>query len=130
MTMGTLSGDAWLVLLLACMTCGELIRRWPLRRMGQQLLRLTSRIVWVLLSPRISDHWKERVLPAYAMRLLGWSSAVLLATGAIISPLMGALWWMAPSWSGVLHVSMALDVAATLVLVPLCHVLVMERCGV
>lgn len=66
----------------------EILLRSPLTRETLQLGSVAKRVVQVLGSRQISDHWKERVLLAYSGRI--FKSTVLIAISLIAAfvPLM------------------------------------------
>ena len=51
----------------------ELFLRLPLLRQVNIIMTTAQRSVATLRSNRVSDHWKEVVLPAYALRIAGRS---------------------------------------------------------
>ena len=58
-----------LLLLLAAVLVSELLLRLPLLAQVRHILSVTRKSAATIRSSRISDHWKERVLPAYSLRL-------------------------------------------------------------
>ncbi len=75
----------------------EVFLRLPWLANLQGLNQTTIKVVSVIGSPRISDHWKERVVPAYArqilMRSLTLSACMLLLLLALL-----ASWLLLASW--------------------------------
>lgn len=67
-------------MLLACMAVVELFLRLPFLGQIETVNRGAMRALSVVRSPRISDHWKEKVLPSYAGEILRAS----LALGGLI----------------------------------------------
>ena len=57
------------VSLLAIVTV-EYLRQLPFRRVAEKMLDVARKSLRVLLSKRISDHWKERVLLRYAQLII------------------------------------------------------------
>ena len=68
--------------LIVGVTAAELIYRLIEVGWHRVILRITRRSLMTMRSPRISDHWKERALKIYALRLawtnLKFSGALLL----------------------------------------------------
>ena len=99
----TLWQTGWL--LLSAVFGSELLRCLPLRRYLTQLGKLLRRIVKTLRSNRVSDHWKERIMPVYAGRLLRYSLIVLMLLTLAVSPLIAGLWWAADSTEALIALS-------------------------
>jgi hypothetical protein len=59
----------WLLVTLAAVLAAEAFARLPLFRRFRGIVDVSRKSARVLSSRRISDHWKERVLPAYSLRL-------------------------------------------------------------
>jgi hypothetical protein len=66
----------WLLVALASIGFVEVLLRLPFRGLLFQLKMVVIKVRRVVLSPRISDHWKEKVLLAYAFAML--KTSVLL----------------------------------------------------
>jgi hypothetical protein len=56
----------WLWVISASCLAAELFSRLPFERTVAGMMKCGSRAGWVFSSRRISDHWKETVMPAYA----------------------------------------------------------------
>lgn len=67
------------------MAAVELVLRLPIVSLTRRLRTLLQKAFRVVYSRAISDHWKEKVLPSYAMGL----ASISLKLGAILS-LVGA----------------------------------------
>lgn len=78
----------WLFAALAGIGFVELFMRLPVRAALTDLQRLTGRIMAVLRSGRISDHWKEKILPVYAGRLFRLTVRIALCLLAAFVPLL------------------------------------------
>lgn len=65
----------WLLVAVAAVIASEAFVRLPVLDRIRRVSALSARAGRVLRSGRISDHWKERILPAYAVRIAG--SAIL-----------------------------------------------------
>ena len=92
-------------LLLSTVFGSELLRCLPLRSHLTQLGKLLRRIVKTLRSKRISDHWKERVMPIYAGHLLRDSLIMLILLTLAVSPLILGLWWVTGSTEALIALS-------------------------
>ncbi len=84
----------WVILAAATILACELLSLLPLRRWLLNLVETTQKIRRVLSSKRISDHWKERVLPVYARQLASFSIGGFLILLLGLSPifLVGFIW--------------------------------------
>jgi hypothetical protein len=60
---------AWILLVIAAVLASEAMLRLPLIAQAKSVIDVSGRSMRVLKSKRISDHWKERVLPAYSARM-------------------------------------------------------------
>ena len=79
-----------LVLLLASVAAIEIFIR--LRFIGalDSLLGVTGKARRVVMSDRISDHWKERILPAYSTKIIELCLRMLLILGLMMSSFLAA----------------------------------------
>lgn len=68
----------WFFVLIAAILASEAFLRLPVLTPVRRVLATTAKVTQVLKSARISDHWKERALPAYAW-LIGRNSVLFLA---------------------------------------------------
>ncbi|PPB82493.1 hypothetical protein LV82_00427 [Albidovulum inexpectatum] len=68
----------WVLLIVAAVLASELILRLPVLAEIRRVADFSRRAGHVLRSSRISDHWKEWVLPRYAWRI-GRGSVLFLA---------------------------------------------------
>ncbi len=59
----------WIGLALAAVLTAELLIRLPLLRAIGTIGTSARKAQWIVASGAISDHWKERILPAYALRI-------------------------------------------------------------
>jgi hypothetical protein len=66
----------WILLAIGTICVVECFIRSPLLSKVKQLTGLLGKISGVLRSSSISDHWKEKILPVYAGKLL--SSSIVL----------------------------------------------------
>ena len=73
----------FLAAIVATLAAVEAVRYLPLGHAIGQMRRTGMRAVFVLRSRAISEHWKERVLPVYAMRLFRSALVLLLCILAL-----------------------------------------------
>ncbi len=66
------------LLLLVCISSVEVFIRLNFLLHLDSILKVTKRVTYVILKSNISDHWKEKVIPAYAMRIMKFSLRILL----------------------------------------------------
>ncbi len=77
-----------LLLFLAC----EILIRMPLSAKAAQLVGLFTKLKKVLLSDKISDYSKERLVPAYALRACGLSIVIFaLIVGSFLPLVVGGI---------------------------------------
>ena len=100
---------------ITCVILVELFLAVPMGRAIQVLLHNSNRASTVIASPKISDHWKEKVLVRYALniakssfKIAFWLIVVLALGGAasllldmLIKPEVATLTWLA-SLEGIL----------------------------
>ncbi len=75
----------WLLVIVAAILASEALLRLPIMAKIKDVSEISQKAMRVLKSGRISDHWKERVLPVYAKRI-GFGSVaffVLLCLGLL-----------------------------------------------
>ena len=75
-----------LLLILTAMLASELLLRLPVLDQAQGLRTIASKSVATITSNRISDHWKERVLPAYSARMARCSVLFFLLLCCAVAP--------------------------------------------
>lgn len=79
---------SWLLAAVAGIAAVEVILRLPLAETLVRCRQTTSKVQSVITSARISDHWKEKVVPAYAIRLLGLSVRIALYLLLVMAPVL------------------------------------------
>jgi hypothetical protein len=79
---------SYLALLPGVVVFVELFRLLPVARHVQAIRKNAVKAFTVILSPRISDHWKEKSIPAYAGKIL-LSSLIIAFYLAVICLLSG-----------------------------------------
>jgi hypothetical protein len=78
----------WLLLALAAILASEAMVRLPLLSQARSVIDVSGRSMRVLKSPRISDHWKEKVLPAYSARMFRGSVGFFLSLCVALVPVV------------------------------------------
>lgn len=76
------------LLLIAAALASELLLRLPLTAQVRHLLAATRKSAATIRSSRISDHWKERALPAYSLRMGMHSVLFFLLLCVVASPVV------------------------------------------
>ncbi|MEM1411550.1 MAG: sulfotransferase [Pseudomonadota bacterium] len=93
-------------MVLSCVVVVELFVRLPFMAQVEAVTGGALKAVGLVRSPRISDHWKERVLPVYAGRILKASLSLagllLLCAMAFVIVWVLAAWWPAGGGSAAL----------------------------
>ena len=74
-----------LLLSLVCILSVEVFIRLNFLSHLDSILKVTKRVTYVIPKNNISDHWKEKVIPAYAFRIMKYSLLILLILLLIMS---------------------------------------------
>jgi len=74
-----------LLLSLICILSVEVFIRLNFLSHLDSILKVTERVTYVIPNNNISDHWKEKVIPAYALRIMKYSLQILLILLLILS---------------------------------------------
>ena len=72
-------------LLLVCVLSVEVFIRFNFLLILGSILKVIRKIIYVIPRDNISDHWKEKVIPAYALRMMKYSLQILLILLFILS---------------------------------------------
>ncbi|MEO1249531.1 MAG: sulfotransferase, partial [Pseudomonadota bacterium] len=106
----------WILITLASLASVELFLRLPVVEKTRGVLTTSRRSINVVASKAISDHWKERILPHYSLRMasgsLSAAGLMILAFSpiialALIGPLFGAdVMGLLLSWQGIVGISL------------------------
>jgi len=67
-----------LLLLLICILSVEVFIRLNFLSHLDSILKVTKKVTHVIPKSNISDHWKEKIIPAYALRIMKYSLQILL----------------------------------------------------
>ena len=73
------------LLLLVCIISVEFFIRLNFLSHLDSILKVTKKVTYVIPQNNISDHWKEKVIPAYALRIMKYSIQILLILLLILS---------------------------------------------
>lgn len=76
----------WLLAGIATIGAVELMLRLPLPAVIARWQSIVQRVVRVITSRNISDHWKEIVVPTYALRLFRLTLQLALLVVIVVSP--------------------------------------------
>lgn len=74
-----------LLILLVCIFSVEVFIRSHFLSHLDSILKVTQKVTNVISKNNISDHWKEKVIPAYALRIMKYSLQILLILLLIMS---------------------------------------------
>lgn len=74
-----------LLLLLVCILSVEVFIRLNFLPLLDSILKVARKVIHVIPQDNISDHWKEKVIPTYALRIMKHSLQVLLILFLILS---------------------------------------------
>ena len=74
-----------LILILVCFLSVEVFIRLNFLSHLDSILKVTKKVTYVIPKNNISDHWKEKVIPAYAVRIMKYSLQILLSLSLILS---------------------------------------------
>jgi hypothetical protein len=74
-----------LVLSLVCILSVEVFIRLNFLSHSNSILQVTRKVIYVIPKNNISDHWKEKVIPVYALKIMKYSLQIVLILLLIIS---------------------------------------------
>ena len=74
-----------IVLLLVCVLSVEGFIRFNFLSILDSMLKVIRKVIHIIPQDNISDHWKEKVIPAYALRMMKYSLQILLILLLILS---------------------------------------------
>lgn len=74
-----------LLLLLVCIVSIEVFIQFNFLSIIDSLLKVTKKVTHVISQDKMSDHWKEKVVPAYALIIMKYSLKILFIILLIIS---------------------------------------------
>ena len=73
------------VLLLVCVLSVEVFIRFNFLLILDSILKVIRKVTYLIPKINISDHWKEKAVPAYALRMMKCSLQILLILLLILS---------------------------------------------
>ena len=74
-----------LVLLLVCILSVEVFIQFNFLSAIDAIAKVTKKVAYIIPNQNISDHWKEKVIPVYAFRIMKYSLQILLILFLILS---------------------------------------------
>jgi len=74
-----------LLLSLVCILSVEVFIRLNFLSHLDSILKVTKKVTYVIPNNNISDHWKEKVIPAHALKIMQYSLQILLILLLIMS---------------------------------------------
>ena len=74
-----------LILFFACVFWVELFVRFNYISLVDLTIKELNRAVKVILNKKISDHWKEIIIPIYSMKAIKYSIQIIISTLVLIS---------------------------------------------
>tara|TARA_X000001036_G_scaffold397628_1_gene399973 strand:+ start:3212 stop:3568 length:357 start_codon:yes stop_codon:yes gene_type:complete len=74
-----------LLLLIVCILSVEVFRRLNFLSHLDSIIKVIKKVTDVIPNGNISDHWKEKVVPAYALRIIKYSLQISLILLLIMS---------------------------------------------
>ncbi len=78
----------WLLLVIGTIIVVECFILLPVGKYAIRMLTVVRKVAYTIRSPKISDHWKERVLPSYAGQLFKTSILLFAIVCLALSPML------------------------------------------
>jgi len=76
----------WICLGIGILLSAELFTHLPVNQSFYKLVYTAQQATRILISPHISDHWKEKVLPRYALQIFTRSLILFLLFMLVLVP--------------------------------------------
>jgi hypothetical protein len=73
------------ILILVCVLSVEVFIRFNFLLILNSILKVAKKVTYVIPKSNISDHWKEKIIPAYALIIMKYSLQMLLILLLIMS---------------------------------------------
>lgn len=73
------------VLLLLCVLSIEIFQRTKLLHLASEIILATKKVSRLIPNKKISDHWKELLVPHYALTIMNYSIRILFILISIIA---------------------------------------------
>jgi len=67
-----------ILLLVLCLISVEVLISTKFMLIFDGIIRIIKRVIFVLISKNISDHWKEKILPIYALGIMKYSLQIFI----------------------------------------------------
>ena len=74
-----------LALLLICILSVEVFIRFNFLLLLDSILKVAKKVTYIIPNENISDHWKEKAIPAYALKIMKFSGQIFLIISCIFS---------------------------------------------
>ena len=74
-----------LVLSLVCILSVEVFIQFNFLSALDAIVKVAKKVVYIVPNQNISDHWKEKIIPAYALKIMKFSLQILLILLLILS---------------------------------------------
>ena len=72
-------------LLLVCILSVEVFIKLKFVTLLNSILKVTKKVTYIIPKNSISDHWKEKAVPAYALRIIKYSLQILMVLSLMLS---------------------------------------------
>ena len=72
-------------LILVCILSVEIFIRLHFLSHVDSILKITKKVIYLIPQNKISDHWKEKVIPIYSLSVMKYSFQILLILFLILS---------------------------------------------
>lgn len=73
------------LLVLVCIISVEVFIRLKFISHLDSIMKVTKKVAYVIPQNNVSDHWKEKVIPAYSLRIMKYSLQILMILMLIFS---------------------------------------------
>ena len=72
-------------LMLACIVSVEIFIQFKFLALLNSMLEVTRKVIYLIPQEKVSDHWKEKVVPAYAFMIMKCALQILLILLLLLS---------------------------------------------
>ena len=76
------------ILSLVCIVSVEIFVRLDFLSILDSFLKVTRKVTYIIPKNNISDHWKEKVIPVYSLKIMNYSLQILIILMLILSLFM------------------------------------------
>lgn len=80
----------WFLVIVASVLASELLMALPILQAIARVLSFARKAAQLVSSKRISDRWKERIVPVYALHIIRGSLIFLAMLGLVLAPFLVA----------------------------------------